>query len=204
MVEFYSGVRAHLPISEMSEAFVSDATEHFRLGQTVKVWVLSVDEPEQQMRVSLKDQSYWSKGGSSAFDALEEGSIVSATVSAKFTDKILVNIAVGDISLKGVISVIHLADTPGSKSEKKLNKFQEGSKLKHVVVLSKNVEKRTVFCSLKPSIVEAVKEGTLPSKYEDLYRGRKVTGWVKNIEDFGCFIGFAGDVEGRVNKSVGI
>jgi ribosomal protein S1 len=51
-------------------------------------------------------------------------------------------------------------------------------------------------------LVDAASEGHFPSKYEELYRGRKVTGWVKNIEDFGAFIGFAGGIEGVVTKNV--
>src|SRR5439155_8349937 len=106
------------------------------------------------------------------------------------------------VMLSGVISVNHLDDTPGSKCEKKLGKIREGSKLKEVLVLSKNIQNRVISCSMKPALIEAAIEGSLPSKYEDLYPGRKVKGWVKNIENFGGFIGFAGSVEGVVYKSV--
>jgi ribosomal protein S1 len=51
-------------------------------------------------------------------------------------------------------------------------------------------------------LIELASEGNLPTKYEDLYRGNSVTGWVKNVEDFGGFIGFAGSVEGVVYKKV--
>ena len=186
----------------MSEAFITDATEHFRQGQTVKTWVLSVDESEKRMRLSLKDQTYWSQGGQSAFENLAEGNIVTGTVSAKLIDKIVVDILSDGVTLRGVISVDHLADTPGTKCEKKLAKIREGSKLKEVLVLSKNLQNRIINCSMKPALIEAATEGKLPLKYEDLHRGRKVTGWVKNVEDFGGFIGFAGSVEGVVYKKV--
>ena len=202
IVEFYAGVRGYLPVSEMSEAFVKDATEHFRVGQTVKTWILSVDEGEKRMRLSLKDQTYWSQGGQTAFENLEEGSIVTAKVSAKLDDKIILEIVSDKVSLRGILNVDHLADTPGSKCEKKFAKLREGSNLKEVLVLSKNLQKRVVSCSMKPALIGAANEGTLPTKYEDLYRGRKVTGWVKNIEDFGAYIAFAGSVEGVVYKRV--
>ncbi len=83
IVEFYAGVRGYLPVSEMSEAYITDATEHFRQGQTLKTWVLSVEELEKRMRLSLKDQTYWSQGGQTAFENLADGSIVSGRVSAK-------------------------------------------------------------------------------------------------------------------------
>jgi rRNA biogenesis protein RRP5 len=202
IVEFFAGVKGYLPVSEMSEAWISDATEHFRQGQTVKAWILSVDESEKRMRLSLKDQSYWLNGGEAAFKALEDGSLVTAVVSGKLGDKIVIEITRQEVSLRGVVHLDHLADTPGSKCEKKLAKLKEGAKLKLVVVLSKSLQNRIITCSLKPALVDAASEGHFPSKYEELYRGRKVTGWVKNIEDFGAFVGFAGGVEGVVTKNV--
>ena len=186
----------------MSEAYITDATQHFRLGQTVKVWVLSVNEPEKRMRLSLKDQSYWSQGGQAAFEALEEGTILEATVSAKLVDKLVLDIPTHGAILRGSVSLEHLSDIPGPKAEKKLSKMREGTKLKEVLVLSKNIQNRMVLCSLKPGLITAANEGLLPSKYEDLNRGRKVTGWVKNVEDFGAFVAFAGSVEGVVYKKV--
>lgn len=189
-------------MSEMSEAFINDATEHFRVGQTVKTWVLSVEETEKRMRLSLKDQTYWSQGGQSAFAKIREGSITNATVSAKLTDKIVLDLPSEGVVLRGVINLEHLADIPGSSCEKKLGKIREGSKLKEVIVLSKNVQSRIITCSVKPTLINAVHDGTLPSKFEDLYPGRMFTGWVKNVEDFGAFVAFAGFVEGVVYKSV--
>jgi rRNA biogenesis protein RRP5 len=201
LVEFYSGVKGYLPVSEMSEAYVADATEYFRIGQTVKAWILSVEDSGQRMRLSLRDQTYWSQGGQSAFEALEDGSIVTATVSAKLPDKVVIDIPSGNIQLRGVITMDHLADEP-SKGEKKLLKIREGSKLKEVLVLSKKPNNRIIACSMKPALIESAREGTLPIQYEDLYPGQKITGWVKNVEDFGVFIGFGGFVEGVVQRRV--
>lgn len=189
-------------MSEMSEAYITDAREHFRVGQTVKSWVLDVELAEKRMRLSLKDQAYWSQGGKEAFAKLEEGSIVEATVSAKLTDKVLLDLNYDGIKLRGVIYLEHLTDVPGSKCEKKLAKLREGAKLKETLVLSKNPQLRTVSCSIKPALIEAVSSRAFPSKFEELYHGRKVTGWVKNIEDYGAFVAFAGPVEGLVYKSV--
>jgi len=187
----------------MSEAYIADAREHLRVGQTVKAWILSIEEKEKRLRLSLKDQSYWSQGGESAFQNLEEGSIVEANVSAKLTDKLILDLLCGEIRLRGVINIGHLADTPGAKCEKQFTKIREGTKLKEVLVLSKNTQHRIITCSVKPTLIEAAKSGRLPSKYEDLYPGRKVVGWVKNMENFGAFVGFGGSVQGVVKTAVG-
>jgi len=202
IVEFYANVRGYLPVSEMSEAFISDATQHFRVGQTLKAWILDIQVPEKRMRLSLKDQSYWEQGGKKAFEDLEEGSIVEATVSAKLDNKLLLDLICNGIKLRGIVFLEHLADVPGSKCEKKLAKFREGTKIKETVVLNKNVQQRIIACSIKPALIEAVTNGTFPVKYEELYLGRKVTGWIKNVEDFGAFVAFAGSVEGVVHRRV--
>jgi rRNA biogenesis protein RRP5 len=202
VVEFFSDVRGFLHVSEMSEAFIADATQHFRIGQTVKTWILTVDIPEKRMRLSLKDQSYWEEGGKLAFEKLEEGSIVQATITAKLDDKLLLDLICDGAKLKGIIHVEHLADIPGSKCEKKLAKFREGAKIKEVLVLNKNIQQRIVTCSIKPALIEAVANGAFPSKHEEMYRGREVKGWVKNVEDFGGFVAFAGPVEGVVHSRV--
>ena len=156
------------------------------------------------MRLSLKDQLYWSQGGQTSFENLEEGSIVTGKVSAKLEDKIVVDISIEGLNLRGVVSLEHLADTPGSKCEKKFAKIREGSNLKEVVVLSKNLQNRVITCSIKPTLIDIASERNLPTKYEDLHRGKRVTGWVKNVEDFGAFVAFGGSVEGVVYKKVPI
>jgi len=186
----------------MSEAFISDAMVHFRRGQTVKTWILNVSAEEKKIQLSLKDQSYWSQGGEKAFQSLEEGSIVEANVSAKLADKIVLDIFYGGVQLRGVVHLEHLADTPGIKCDRKFAKLREGTKLKETLVLNKNLQHRIVTCSIKPALIEAANSGSFPSRNEDLHRGRKVVGWVKNIEDFGAFVAFSGSVEGVVYKSV--
>jgi len=202
IVEFFGGVRGYLPVSELSEAYIQNATDHFRVGQTVKTWILTFSRADNRIRLSLKDQTYWEQGGKVAFEQLKEGTLVDVTVSAKLVDKVVVDVHCSEGTVRGCISVDHLVDVPGSKGEKKLSKLREGGKVKEVLVLRKDLVNRMVMCSLKPTLVEAAKEGKLPMKYEDLFARKKVTGYVKNIEDYGAFVGFAGEVEGLVYLKV--
>ncbi|CRK45407.1 hypothetical protein BN1723_019728, partial [Verticillium longisporum] len=56
-IEFYKGVRGWLPVSQMSEAFIQDPKEHFKVGQVVNVHILEVDPENQKLLVSCKDPS---------------------------------------------------------------------------------------------------------------------------------------------------
>lgn len=90
VVQFYSSVRGFLPVSEMSESYIQDPKQHFRIGQVVKVHVVSIDPTEERMIISCKDPTIF---GSSQLEALKElgiGSVVEATVSEKLVDEIVV------------------------------------------------------------------------------------------------------------------
>ncbi|PUU76100.1 hypothetical protein B9Z19DRAFT_1130253 [Tuber borchii] len=48
MSMFFSDVCGFLPVSEMSESYIQDPREHLTVGQSGKVYVLSVDPANQK------------------------------------------------------------------------------------------------------------------------------------------------------------
>jgi rRNA biogenesis protein RRP5 len=52
VVQFYGTVRGFLPVSEMSEAFIQDPAQHFKVGQVVNVHVLKIDPEAKKLVVS--------------------------------------------------------------------------------------------------------------------------------------------------------
>ncbi|KAG4219465.1 hypothetical protein PC116_g32055, partial [Phytophthora cactorum] len=54
IVQFYGTLKGFLPVSEMSEAYIQDPKEHFRVGQVVSVHVLSFDVEARKLFVSCK------------------------------------------------------------------------------------------------------------------------------------------------------
>ncbi|KAK9451948.1 uncharacterized protein V1518DRAFT_409980 [Limtongia smithiae] len=55
IVEFFGGVTAFLPLSEMSNAKITSPSEKFSKGQSVKVRIIRVNAEFRKMRVSAKD-----------------------------------------------------------------------------------------------------------------------------------------------------
>lgn len=55
IIEFFGTVSAFLPLTEMTNAKITDPKEKFSLGQTVSVRVVSVNAEHRKLRVSCKD-----------------------------------------------------------------------------------------------------------------------------------------------------
>lgn len=181
----------------MSEAYIQDPREHFRLGQSVNVHVLSVDPENRKMRVSCKDPKSFGEEQKEALKALAPGSLVSGTVVEKSDDDLVIEIENG---LKGVLVIGQLTDGSREKNGNTFRKLRAGQTLSDLVILEKNEAKRLITLSMKPSLVKAAKDGELVSSFEDVTEGKSVRGWVKNITLVGVFVAFTGGVTGLALK----
>ena len=54
ILQFYGQLRGFLPVSQMSEAYIRDATEHFVLGSALSVRVLSFDAEKKKLVLTAK------------------------------------------------------------------------------------------------------------------------------------------------------
>ena len=200
VVQFYGSVRAFLPTSEMSESFIEDPREHFRVGQLLpKLRIISVEPSAGKMLVSCKDFQDGEVDGADAFSSLALGDIVEGSVLEKSDNEIIVELV--RKSLKGLLSIEHLVDGSAQKAVSAAKRIRIGQILKDLVVLDKRNQKRLVRLSSKPSLVNAAKENRLPRSFEDVVEGAKVDGFVSNFSDAGAFIRFAGSLTGLFPKS---
>ncbi|KAG5439396.1 hypothetical protein PCANB_001970 [Pneumocystis canis] len=198
IVEFYNGIRAFLPVSEMSEAYISNPNEYFKIGQTVAVYIVSLDVETQKIRVSCRDPTLWSKDKSEKFDKLELGSLVSGTVINNSNDIVIVSI---DSSLlTGLIELGHISDETLDKCRISLLKIKRGDHLTDMIVLNKKENQRVIILSIKPNLIKLLKEGNLPSMLSQVQIGSSLFGYVKSIQNYGIFVGFIGDLVGLVLK----
>ena len=127
VVQFYGTVRGFLPVYEMSEAYIQDPSQHFRLGQVVNVHVLKVDPNANKLVVSCKDPSIFGLAHQAALKKLSVGEIVSATVTEKSSDDITVEIQ--NLGLKAVLSLGHLTDGSDAKNQSAMKKIRVGQVL---------------------------------------------------------------------------
>ncbi|KAJ5755064.1 hypothetical protein N7533_004607 [Penicillium manginii] len=198
VVQFYGDVRGFLPVSEMSEAYIKDPAQHFRLGQVVNVHALSVDAAQGRLAVSCKDPSTFTDKYRKAFEDIHPGLLVSGTVFEKSNDDLLLKL--DESGLVARLDVQHIIDGSQSKQNSTLSKIRVGQKLNDLLVLDIQRAHRLIRVSSRVTLKKAVKQKSLPAKFEDVQEGSAVTGFIRNITPDGLFVEFLGGLTGLLPK----
>lgn len=198
VVQFYGLVRGFLPISQMSETYIEDPSQHFRVGQVVNVHVLSVDPSAERMTVSCRDQCSFDASQQKAFIELSPGLQIGGTVTEKTKDAVVLELA--ESRLKGILPFEHLADGSSEKCLSVARKIRIGQALRDLIVLNKDETKHLIKLTGKPKLVKAAKTGTLLKNFDSVILGAEVTGFVRNITPGGVFVEFAGGIKAFLRK----
>ncbi|OAP62913.1 hypothetical protein AYL99_02140 [Fonsecaea erecta] len=199
VVRFYGPVRGFLPVSEMSEAYIKDATEHFRVGQVVSVNAISINAPEKRLTVSCREINAPSASTESILATLQPGTLTNGTIFEKSQNDVLLRLEGSDAIAR--LTLDHIADGSLKKRESAITKVRVGQKLENVLILQVLAKRRLVLISNKQSLVKAAQDSTLLRGYEQLQPNATVTGFVKNITEDGVFVGFAAGITGLITKS---
>lgn len=199
VVQFYGTVRGFLPVSEMSESYIQDPSQHFRVGQVVNVHVLTVDADSGKLTVSCKAPSVFDLAQQNVFNALKIGERLSSTVTSKSNDDVVVELE--GLGLQAVLPLGHLTDGSESKNTSAWKKLRVGQSLKNLAILEKHEQGHLIILTNKPSLVKAAENRTLPQDFDDLRVGRLICGFVKNITLTGVFVQFGGSLTGLLPKS---
>lgn len=197
-VQFYGSVRGFLPVSEMSESYIKDPNQHFRIGQVVNVHIVSVEPVDQRMIVSCKDPSIFGAAQQEALKGLDLGQSITGNVTEKTNDEIIVELE--SSGLKASLPIEHLTDGSSQKCQSAAKRIRVDQVLKELVVLNKQEGKRLIKLTSKPSLVKAAKEGKLLKSFDDVVEESEVQGFVKNVTLTGVFVQFAGDLTGLLLK----
>lgn len=192
IVQFYGQLRGFLPISEMSEAYISDPKEHFRKGQVVNVRIIDVDPETHRVVVSCKDPAAFGMDKQLALKNLKVGDIVSGKISQKTEDDVFVELE-GSL-LRAVLTNGHLTDKSPAKNQAALKRLHVGQTLSDLAVLEKNEGRRALTVTMKPSLVTAARERKLLSSWEQAKAGQLIHGFVRNITSTAVFVQFGGNL----------
>lgn len=200
-VEFFNNVYAFLPKLEMSEAFVKDPKDLFRLGQTINVRVISSQPDEQRMLVSARGGDESSAELQEQFESLEAGrSIVSALAIEKTKDSVIFEIEPSKV--RGILHLGQISDDDKEDVKNSLFKKLEVNKvIDELLVLQKDERKNTVFLTLKKSLIDAAKAEELPRSIDDIHPSQVLHGFVSNVTATGVFVTFANRTTGLAYKS---
>lgn len=197
-VRFYGDVKAWLPVAEMSEAFIEDATRHFTNGQVVNVRAVSINAEERQLLVSCKDPAAIDTNKEAAFNALNPGGIVKGTVIEKSEETVTLDLGHG---VKGILRIGHLTDGSEKKDVSTMKKIRVGGTLDDLVVLTKHGKSRTATVSNKPSLRKAAQASKLAISVEDLQAGEIAHGFVRGITPDKVFVELGNGISGAIFRS---
>lgn len=182
------GIDGLLHITDMSWGRINHPSEIFEVGQEIEVKVLSYDEARQRVSLGYKQlqSDPWAIAGEKYTVGVKtKGKVVSLTDYGAF------------IELEdGIEGLIHVSEMSWSKRVRHPSKVVQIGDEVEVVVLAMDLENRRISLGMKqmePNPWELVKE-----KYQvgDVIRGK-----IRNITDFGIFVGIEDGIDGLIHIS---
>jgi small subunit ribosomal protein S1 len=182
------GIDGLLHITDMSWGRINHPSELFEVGQEIEVKVLSYDEGRQRVSLGFKQllSDPWAlAGGKYTVGAKTKGKVVSLTDYGAF------------VELEGCIEgLIHVSEMSWSKRVRHPSKVVNIGEEVEVVILAIDIDIRRISLGMKqmePNPWEVVKE-----KYQV---GDVIAGKIRNITDFGVFVGIEDGIDGLIHIS---
>lgn len=182
------GIDGLLHITDMSWGRINHPTQLFEVGQEVEVKVLSYDENRQRVSLGYKQlqEDPWIKAAQKyAVGIKTKGTVVSLTDYGAFVEL-----------EDGIEGLIHISEMSWSKRIRHPSKVVSIGDEVDVVVLAIDQEARRISLGMKqmePNPWEIVKE-----KY---HVGDVIRGKIRNITDFGIFVGIEDGIDGLIHIS---
>ena len=182
------GVDGLLHVTDMAWRRVNHPSEILSIGETVKVQVIKINKETHRISLGMKqlqDDPWDLVGAKFPLETVHTGRVTNITDYGAFVEL-----------EPGVEGLVHVSEMSWTKKNIHPGKIVSTSQQVEVMVLDIDTAKRRVSLGLKQTMrnpwevfSEANPEGT------------EVEGEVKNITEFGLFIGLEGDIDGMVHLS---
>ena len=182
------GVDGLLHVTDISWKRVNHPTEALSVGQTVKVQVIRFNSETQRISLGMKqlETDPW------------DGVAAKYPVGTKFVGRVTNITDYGAfVELEaGVEGLVHVSEMSWTKKNVHPGKIVSTSQEVEVMVLDVDQEKRRISLGLKQCM-----ENPWTAFKDKFEVGTEVEGEVKNITEFGLFVGLDGDIDGMVHLS---
>ncbi len=182
------GVDGLLHVTDIAWRRINHPSEALQIGQTVKVQVIRFNPDTQRISLGMKqlEADPW------------EGVAAKYPQGAKFTGRVTNITDYGAfVELEpGVEGLVHVSEMSWTKKNVHPGKIVSTSQEVEVMVLDVDSEKRRISLGLKQCL-----QNPWESFAESHPAGTEVEGEVKNITEFGLFIGLPGDIDGMAHLS---
>ena len=182
------GVDGLLHVTDISWKRINHPSEALQVGESVQVKVIKFNDETQRISLGIKQltEDPWLK----VFDRFPVGSKMTGTVT-NITDY-------GSfVELEdGIEGLVHVSEMSWTKKNVHPGKIVSTSEKVEVVVLEIDVQKRRISLGIKQCIDNPWEAYKSNNKVGDTIEGE-----IRNITEFGLFIGLDEDIDGLVHLS---
>ena len=182
------GVDGLLHVTDMAWRRVNHPSEILTIGETIKVQVIKINKETHRISLGMKQlqEDPWSDVAARfPLESVHMGRVTNITDYGAFVEL-----------ESGVEGLVHVSEMSWTKKNIHPGKIVSTSQEVEVMVLDIDQEKRRVSLGLKQ---------TQGNPWEGFAKNfpidTKVEGEVKNITEFGLFVGLEGDIDGMVHLS---
>jgi len=182
------GVDGLLHVTDIAWRRVNHPTEVLSIGQTINVQIIKVNQETQRISLGMKQLEADPWEGVEAkypIDAKFEGRVTNITDYGAFVEL-----------EPGVEGLVHVSEMSWVKKNVHPGKIVSTSQQVEVMILEVDSSKRRISLGLKQCL-----DNPWASFAEKFPIGTRVEGEIKNITEFGLFVGLDGDVDGMVHMS---
>ncbi|MEE9545699.1 MAG: S1 RNA-binding domain-containing protein, partial [Rhodospirillales bacterium] len=177
-----------LHVTDIAWRRVNHPSDALQVGETVKVQVIRFNRETQRISLGMKqlEEDPW------------EGIDAKFPIGAKFTGRVTNITDYGAfVELEpGVEGLVHVSEMSWTKKNIHPGKIVSTSQEIEVLVLNTDAEKRRISLGLKQCLTNPWEA------FAENYKvGSEIVGEVKNITEFGLFIGLSGDIDGMAHVS---
>jgi small subunit ribosomal protein S1 len=182
------GIDGLLHVTDMSWGRIGHPSEMFEVGQEVRVIVLKFDPATERVSLGLKQiqEDPWHRADEKyPIGTRVKGKVVSLTDYGAFIEL-----------EQGVEGLVHVSEMSWTKRVKHPSKLVEAGQVVEAVVLDIDPKAKRISLGMKQ--IEANPWTLLEDKYPI---GSVIRGEVRNVTDFGIFVGVEEGIDGLVHVS---
>jgi small subunit ribosomal protein S1 len=182
------GVDGLLHVTDMAWRRVNHPSEILSIGETIKVQVIKINKETHRISLGMKqlmDDPWDSVERNYPLESVHKGRVTNITDYGAFVEL-----------EPGVEGLVHVSEMSWTKKNVHPGKIVSTSQEVDVMVLEIDGAKRRVSLGLKQT-----QRNPWEVFAETHPEGTEVEGEVKNITEFGLFIGLNGDIDGMVHLS---
>jgi len=182
------GVDGLLHFTDMAWRRVNHPSEILTIGETIKVQVIKINKETHRISLGMKqlqDDPWDAVEAKFALETVHTGRVTNITDYGAFVEL-----------ESGVEGLVHVSEMSWTKKNVHPGKIVSTSQEVEVMVLEIDSAKRRVSLGLKQT-----QRNPWEVFAETNPEGTEVEGEVKNITEFGLFVGLEGDIDGMVHLS---